>query len=146
MSLAEVLEQDGYRRIPLTRTSVGHFETPGMLNGRPIRVLIDTGAASTVVSLSLCHELGLETVPLGRTGGGAGSANLEIFELHGAELILDQVRPRPRAIYAMDFTHVNEALARKGAPIVDAILGVDVFEAQSAVIDYASASLFLRTS
>ncbi len=146
MSLAEVLEQDGYRRIPLTRTSVGHFETPGMLNGRPIRVLIDTGAASTVVSLSLCHELGLETVPLGRTGGGAGSANLEIFELHGAELTLDQVRPRPRAIYAMDFTHVNEALARKGAPIVDAILGVDVFEAQSAVIDYASASLFLRTS
>lgn len=146
MSLAEVLEQDGYHRIPLTRTSVGHFETPGMLNGRPIRVLIDTGAASTVVSLSLCHELGLETVPLGRTGGGAGSANLEIFELHGAELILDQVRPRPRAIYAMDFTHVNEALARKGAPIVDAILGVDVFEAQSAVIDYASASLFLRTS
>jgi len=28
--------------------------------------------------------------------------------------------------------------------VVDAILGVDVFEAQGAVIDYASASLFLR--
>jgi len=144
MSLAAVLETDGYRRVPLTRTTVGHFETPGTLNGRPIRVLIDTGAASTVVSLSLSQELGLDIVPLGRTGGGAGGANLSIFELRGAVLLLGAVRPRPRALYAMDLTHVNQALAQKGAPAVEAILGVDVFEAQGAVIDYASASLFLR--
>jgi hypothetical protein len=144
MSLAAVLANDGYQRVPLMRTAVGHFETPGSLNDHPIRVLIDTGAASTVVSLSLCRELGLDVVSLGRTGGGAGGANLEIFELRGAVLRLGDVQPRPRALYAMDFAHVNQALAQKGAPGVDAILGVDVFEGQAAVIDYASASLFLR--
>jgi hypothetical protein len=144
VSLAAVLEDAGYSRVPLTRTVVGHFETPGTLNGRTIRVLVDTGAASTVVSLSLARELGLEIVPLGRTGGGAGGANLDIFELRGAALLLGPVRPRPRGLYAMDLTHVNQALAQKGAPSVDAILGVDVFEAQGTVIDYASASLFLR--
>jgi hypothetical protein len=44
----------------------------------------------------------------------------------------------------MDLNHVNAALAQKGTSPVDAILGVDVFDAQAAVIDYGSSSLFLR--
>ena len=45
----------------------------------------------------------------------------------------------------MDLTHVNQALALKGEAAVDVILGADVFEAQAAVIDYGSASLYLKT-
>jgi hypothetical protein len=44
----------------------------------------------------------------------------------------------------MDLSHVNAALALKGSAQVDVILGVDVFERQAAVIDYASSSLFLK--
>jgi hypothetical protein len=44
----------------------------------------------------------------------------------------------------MDLAHVNAALAQKGATPIDVILGVDVFDAQSAIIDYGSASLFLQ--
>jgi hypothetical protein len=44
----------------------------------------------------------------------------------------------------MDLSHVNSALALKGAAAVDVILGVDVFEKQAAVIDYGSSSLFLK--
>jgi predicted aspartyl protease len=43
MSLQSFLEADGYRRVPLTRNGVGHFETGGTLAGNPVRVLIDTG-------------------------------------------------------------------------------------------------------
>ena len=46
MSLAAFLNQHGYLRIPLSRSGVGHFHTEGSLNGRPVSVLIDTGAAS----------------------------------------------------------------------------------------------------
>lgn len=60
-SLAAFLDAAGYRQIQLERTGVGHFEAAGTLNHRPVRVLIDTGAASTVVSLALARELGLET-------------------------------------------------------------------------------------
>ncbi len=70
MSLPAFLQTAGYRRIPLNRNGVGHFEAAGTLAGRSVRVLIDTGAASTVVSLGLARELGLALAPLGRTGRG----------------------------------------------------------------------------
>jgi clan AA aspartic protease (TIGR02281 family) len=144
VALPVFLQTAGYRRIPLTRNGVGHFEAAGTLAGRAVRVLIDTGAASTVISLALARELGLALAPLGRTGGGAGGANLEIFQVSSADLRLGDAVPQTKGLYAMDLGHVNAALAQKGTLPVDAILGVDVFDAQAAVIDYGSSSLFLR--
>jgi hypothetical protein len=144
MSLTAFLAREGYRRVPLGRNGVGHFEANGTLAGRAIRVLVDTGAASTVISLSLARELGLQLAPLGRTGGGAGGTQLEIFQLQGVELELDGARLRPSALYAMDLSHVNAALAKKGATPVEAVLGADALDRQKAVIDYASSSLFLK--
>jgi hypothetical protein len=96
-----------------------------------------------VVSLALAQELGLEIQPLGRRGGGAGGANLEIFEIRGGDLRLGSVVPRTRGLFAVDLTQVNASLAQKAAtPVV--ILGVDVFDAQAAVIDYGTGSLFLK--
>jgi hypothetical protein len=143
-ALASLLAANHFRRVPLVRTGIGHFEAAGTLNGAAIRVLIDTGAASTVVSLAVVRRLGLDLVPLGQTGGGAGGANLEVFQVPGGQLRLGEVVPRPKALIAMDLSHVDAALAQQGVGPVDAILGVDVFEAQVAVIDYGSASLYLR--
>ena len=92
----------------------------------------------------MVRRLGLELVPLGQTGGGAGGANLEVFEVRGAELRLGEVVPRPQILVAMDLSHADAALAQQGVAPVEAILGVDVYEAQAAVIDYGSSSLFLR--
>ena len=144
MSLPAFLESEGYRRVPLTRNGVGHFETGGTLAGQPVRVLIDTGAGATIVNLALAHELGLKLISEGHTGGGAGGTKLETFKLEDVSLGLDHTAPQPKALYAMDLSHVNAALALKGATPVDVILGVDVFEKQAAVIDYGSSSLFLR--
>jgi len=144
MSLVDFLEASHYRRVPLSRTGAGHFETAGTLNGHPVRVLIDTGAAATIVSLARARELGLEVEPLERCGAGAGGGNLAVSRIRGAELRLGDVVPRTSALLAMDLAHVNAALAQKGVGAVDVILGVDVFDAQAAVIDYGSASLFLR--
>jgi len=107
-------------------------------------VLVDTGAASTVISLSLARELGLDVTSIGKLGGGAGASQLEIFQLRGADLELDGAHPKPSALYAMDLSHVNAALAMKGAAPVEAVLGADVFDRQKAVIDYGSSSLFLK--
>ncbi len=144
MALADYLARDGYRRVPLARNGLGHFHAAGSLDGRPVAVLIDTGAASTLVSLALARELGLALVKLPITGGGAGGTNLEIFHAPNAQLTLGDVVLRPRALMAMDLAHVNQALAMKGESPVEAILGVDVFDTQAAVIDYGSSSLFLK--
>jgi Aspartyl protease len=121
MPLTAFLEAEGYRRIPLQRNRVGHFEAAGSRAGRAIRVLVDTAAASTVVSLSLARRMGLNVTSLGRTGGAAGGAQLEIFRLHETELELDGARPRPSALYAMDLSHVNAARALQGTTPLEAI-------------------------
>jgi hypothetical protein len=147
MSLSGFLKSEGYQQIPLTRNSAGHFVTDGVLASHPVRVLIDTGAGATIVSLPLARELGLELVSEGRTGGGAGGTNLETFKFKDScSLTLGHVVPRPKALIAMDLCHVNAALTLKKAEAIDVILGADVFERQMAVIDYGSRSLFLKTA
>jgi hypothetical protein len=123
MSPPAFLQAQGYSQVPLMRNGVGHFETNGMLGLHPVRVLIDTGAASTIVGLSVVEELGLNKSSLGAVGGGAGGARLEVFQLHETELLLGAVRPQPRILLAMDLGHVNEALRLKGSTPVDVILG-----------------------
>lgn len=52
--------------------------------------------------------------------------------------------PRLAGPAGLDFEHVNAALRAQGSAEVDVILGVDVFDAHAAVIDYPGRSLFLR--
>lgn len=144
MTLVEFLHRNGYTRIPLTKSGVGHFHTDGLLNERSISVLIDTGAASTVFSFDLARELNLPMSKLAMTGGGAGAAILDIHQIQQARFVIGDISPKVRALLTMDLTHVNQALAMRGSAKVDAILGVDVLEAHSAVIDYGSSSLYLR--
>ncbi len=144
MSLVEFLNQNGYTRIELTRSGVGHFHTDGFLNDRPISVLIDTGASSTVFNLDLAGELNLSRDKLEISGGGAGAAKLDVYQIHEARFIIGNVSPAIQAFLAMDLTHVNQALALRGETPVDAVLGADALEAHRAVIDYGSSSLFLK--
>jgi hypothetical protein len=69
---------------------------------------------------------------------------MDVYVVDDARLELAEVSIRPKSLLAMDMTHANDALALQGAGPVEAIMGLDVFEAHSAVIDYGSQSLFLR--
>src|SRR5262245_36020496 len=141
--LADFLTARGYLRVPLTRSGVGHFHTAGTLNGRPVEVLVDTGAACTVVSMTVVQGLGLRSEWLNREAGGAGGA-LDQFRVDGADLRLGSFIPRLAGLIGLDFEQVNAPLRAQGSAEVDVILGVDVFDAHAAVIDYSSRSLFVR--
>jgi hypothetical protein len=140
--LADFLTARGYVRIPLRRSVVGHFHTAGTLNARPVEVLVDTGAACTVVAMSVVRELGLASEWLNRDAGGAGGA-LDQHRVDGAVLQLGAFMPRLGSLAGLDFEHINAPLRANGSAEVDLILGADVFDAHAAVIDYATSSLFL---
>jgi hypothetical protein len=142
MALPEFLIQSGFHQIPLVRSGIGHFHAHGLLNGHSVTVTIDTGAASTVVSLPLAQELGLAMTLIERKASGSVGANRDIFRLTDATFTLGDVRPRVRELLAMDFSNVNRSLALKGEPAIEAVLGADALEAHAAVIDYGSSSLF----
>ncbi|MFT3807066.1 aspartyl protease family protein [Arenimonas sp.] len=141
--LADFLASRGYVRIPLTRSAVGHYHTTGTLNGRPVEVMVDTGAACTVVAMSLVRALGLKSEWLNKDAGGAGGA-LDQFMIEGAEFRLGDFAPRLVGPVGLDFESINAPLRAQGSAEVDMILGADAFDAHAAVIDYASQSLFLR--
>ena len=144
MTLVEFLEQNGYTRVPLSRSGIGHFHTEGTLNGRPISVLVDTGAGSTVFSLDIARELGLRLTKLEMWGGGAGAAQLDVYGIREARFRLGRLMPTLAMLLAMDLTHVNQAASLRRSGPIDAVLGADVLEAHSAVIDYGSSSLYLK--
>ena len=72
MNLVDFLLQGGYRQVPLSRSGVGHLHAAGTLNGRPVSVLLDTGGASTVISLTLAQELGLTLTKMPSREAGRG--------------------------------------------------------------------------
>jgi len=142
--LAALMSRHRYCRHALTRNRIGHFQLVGRLAGEPVEILLDTGAASTVVDLGYCRRRGLALRDTGRLGGGAGGVTLPIHELGDVGLTLDGLAVRPDGVFAIDLSHVNEGLAEKGAGPVQAVLGVDVLARHEAVIDVATRSLFLR--
>jgi hypothetical protein len=143
-ALAQLLSQHGFRRHALVRNQVGHLQLVGLLHNAPVDILLDTGAASTVIDLAYCLARGIPTRDTGKRGGGAGGITLAIHTLGGATLSLDGHPLRSDGIYAVDLTHVNEGLTMKGASRVQGVLGADVLTYHQAVIDYATMSLFLR--
>lgn len=140
--LTDFLVARGYVRVPLTLSGVGHFHTVGTLNGRPVEVLVDSGASCTVVAMSVVHELGLRSEWIDSGAGGAGGA-LDQFLIYGADLRLGAFVPRVQGPVGLDFAHINAPLLAQGSAAVDVILGADAFDAHAAVLDYASQSLFL---
>jgi len=142
-TLAELLSQHGFHRHTLVRNQVGHLQLVGLLHNAPVDILLDTGAASTVVDLSYCRAKGIPTRDTGKLGRGAGGITSAIA-LDGATLSLDGRPLRSDGIYAVDLAHVNKGLVTKGASRVHGVLGADVLTYHQAVIDYATMSLFLH--
>ena len=114
MDLKSYLGEQNYQRVRVSKSDWGDFRSAGSINGHPVVVPIDTGAASTVVDLYSARNLELTANKLTMTGGGAGGGeNLEIYDLPEAKLMLGGIKPRPRALLAMDLAHVNQGLASR---------------------------------
>lgn len=89
LSPAAAVRSGSGRRVTLTADGRGHFETDATINGKPVAVLIDTGATSVALRREDVGRLGLRppmpsdyTVPIATANGTA----------HAARVVLDEVR------------------------------------------------------
>ncbi len=134
----------GFVAVPLHTNAVGHFELAAEVNGRAARLVLDTGASHTVFATASAERLGLLTTPSTVRASGVGSDHATAMTTVG-ELRLGAVRLHELAARTFDLGHVNRALEAKGAPAIDGAIGGDVLRSAEAVIDYARATLYLRT-
>jgi hypothetical protein len=112
---------------------------PARINGRgPFRVLLDSGASSSVVSPTLAKDLGIRGQPVEAIGvGGSSVASLGVLE---SLEVAGHVMTNVSAAVVDVFGYTSQAA---GVPI-DAILGYSFLKEFHVVIDYPRRRLFLE--
>lgn len=144
-AIAELLSQHGFHRFMMSRTKVGHLRLVGHLDDRRIDIVLDTGAASTVVDLNYCQSEEIAVMDTGQIGGGGVEGRTHhLYTLSDVRLTLEGLPIHSDGIFAMDLSLVNQKLMGRGADRIHAILGADVLRYHQAVIDYATLALFLK--
>lgn len=127
-----------------------HIFVPAMINGKPARLLIDTGASRTVFDSdrikaftggddSLIRKSDKLSTGLGTRTMESALVLLHEFRLGG--LFLEDYQA-----VALEMSHVNFSYQHLGLGEVDGVLGGDILHQYKAVIDYGRQELRLRAT
>lgn len=138
-ALTDLLSRQGFRRFAMSRSPVGHLILDGDLDGRPVDIVLDTGASKTFVELTYCRAEGIDVTDTGQAGHGGN-----VYKLGDARLTIEGLRLRTDGIFALDMSSTNERLIGRGVAPIRAVIGQDVLRYHQAVIDYATLALFLK--
>ena len=82
-----ITNADGSVAVVLDKLANGHFEVDAQINGAPVRMMIDTGATTTVMTAQDAAQAGIETsmlnfqVPVSTANGQALAARAVIQEI-----------------------------------------------------------------
>jgi predicted aspartyl protease len=154
-ALAETLRRSGFAEVPLQRDS--WLTATGQANGQPIRLVVDTGSAFTVLDDSQLKRLGLATVkeeaPATGTairqdlsGNLVGIGKVGMHQVRVATLESLQIGPRHwKHIHVGISSLKHWGLASTGGPgeTIEGLLGPDVLNAHGALIDVSHRKLWL---
>jgi hypothetical protein len=140
-SLAQVLVEKGYTPISLKR-AVNHFYVQCKLNGRPTRLIVDTGAGGTVIASGALRSLGVSlTERQGNVYGflGLAAKSIKVGEIKDFEVGPYQASTHP--VGAWDFSyHISP-----GGSGMEGLLGIDFLHRHQAIIDCFRMHLFLKS-
>ena len=138
-AIEALLTRHGFRRFMMSRSEVGHLKLVGRLDGRPIDIVLDTGASKTMVELGYCRSEGIAVRDTGQVGPAG-----KVYTLGDAQLSLEGLPVRTDGLFAVDMSSTNQGLTMRGVDPIRAVIGQDVLRYHQAVIDYATLALFLK--
>jgi len=140
--LAQLLKANDYHEVPL---SLGKNNLPYVtvkINGASCRFVLDTAAMVSIMDDAVAQRLHLpvqETkLNIGFVAGSTTKArqgHVQAFSVGDVQSSLDA--------FLVPLSIQNATLKKEGDPPYDGLLGAPFLRAHSAVIDYASAKLFL---
>ena len=144
MNLPAYLKSLGYVEIPFAITRVNHIVIHAKVNGEDVVLIVDTGASRTCIAESCAERLGLtagrvENVAVSfalpkQTKALSKLDSLDIGSLHLTNF----------ETWLVDFSYINMLVQMKGEEFCDGVLGADILQSQSAVIDYKCRKLYLQ--
>lgn len=142
--LSSVLSTRGFVRVALRRNKLGLFEIRARLDGVSARLIIDTGAAQTILARAgaerFCSDLAeTDGTAAGLTDRGQTVATGKIKKLLAGRVMIPNV-----TIIALDLDHINNTLEAHGEGRVDGLIGADILRRRNAIIDYADSAMYLE--
>ena len=125
--LAQFLAGRGFTRIPMRFNPDQHLDIDAAINGHPVRLIVDTGAAMTLLSAPVASASGTSLSPL-YSAGGEGIGHVRQLTL-GGNLIVN---------------NAEVAVGRVAKMVGAGILGEEYLSWNFAVVDIGGMNLILR--
>lgn len=133
----------GYAVLPLRRMTGPHLEVVARINGVPGHFLVDTGAQITVVHTASLAKFKLSSVKTGvRVYGAVGGPGEQIQAALANRLQIGPCEASPFLLGVSDLSALNAGRPGRNPGQFDGIIGADVLQTFSFVIDCAGLQLF----
>ena len=115
-----------------------HLIAEGMINNKPARFVVDTGASRTVFDKDRILNY-IDNPEFNEKEGisaGIGGTDLSSFIFNIEELSFGDLKINDYQAVAMDLSNVNNSYAMLKLPPIDGVLGGDLMKKYQAVINY----------
>ena len=145
--LSRALIPQGYTSISLKRDKrTGQLYLECLANGKPVCLLLDTGATHSAISIDIARQLKLtlkkmkgQVTGFGGNGQESTTARIDEFKVDGLLWIYLDVA-------VLDLSAAVRQAKQDGNIVMDGVLGASWFNAYSCVLDYSNDVLYCRDS
>jgi hypothetical protein len=143
LTFNKFLKDSGYISVKLNFLKTKHYSLTATINGKSGRFILDTGASSSCICISLEKNFNIiskETIEK------ASSATSEINNTKISKNNTIQIGKWENKInlITFDMSHINRALNEKKIESVSGIIGADILKKSKAILDYKSDKLYLK--
>ena len=139
------MKKKNYIEIPTRLNAIGHLEMDVYIDGIVTVFLVDTGASNTVIDIGFAKDNLPEFTAIKELGGGVGTSQMLLFHRQINLFKISDFEIPAFDLYATDFTHVKDSLAKKGiTEPCNGVIGADILIKYEAVIDYGKNILYLK--
>jgi predicted aspartyl protease len=134
----------GFETLSLKRAGrLPHLILEGVWNGYPLSWVVDTGAEVTVLSTATIRRHGLPTVPTGSKIIDASGDNSDVSVASLKNVIFGRLVVSEYQVAVTPLTTVRQSFRDSRGRAVDGIIGMDFLARSGALLDSASALLYV---
>ena len=142
--LSDFLRNKSYFRIKMHSIASNHFKIISKINGVKGVFILDTGASSTFIDISLKDKFKLKSKTSLIEASGAGPNKLTTQLSKNNSIKIGSWKSEKFQILLIDLSNVNNAFASIKAQAVDGIIGADILKTGNGILDYEKRYLYLK--
>lgn len=142
--LSDFLRNKSYFRIKMHAIASNHFKIISKINGVKGVFILDTGASSTFIDISLKDKFKLKSKTSLIEASGAGPNKLTTQLSKNNSIKIGSWKSKKFQILLIDLSNVNNAFASIKAQAVDGIIGADILKTGNGILDYEKRYLYLK--